>query len=1166
MAETGKTVRVVSPTGEIIKTSPSEARRLVYGEKNSGWRVASTSDFVAAKERAEQQKKDETYEKAGASGAVAKAAFSGLNIADEFLLGAPTAIYGLAAGSKARKELEDIREFHARKSPILDVGSKAAGVIASMLAVPGGAAGKGASAAARAAEAGVLEELGGIARVEQAAANVAESRAAAISKAVTEGDAAIAKAAQPLEGTFVEAPALRPAPEEGSLVPPPAGLPAAPEPPQLGMGVRSGKTRLGVAPEAIDPFAQTLAPPESLVPPTAPTGAPTGRGVRGVSSELPELSADLLNRFSTQGIMSAPMGSFDKAIRLNRNLTEVDGVVGRMVDGKFRPGYWTARDMVQGAEGATKPGVKFIDGAVKTKTEVEAMAEVWAPYRDANIRARNAFIDDEAAMLKEWQGAAPGVGPGQFGAGAAEKIGTFGLGEEASAVQMRREQALRSFGAKLGAEGEELDVLAKRLSSHPAWDIPGAPGLQDAVATELGAIRGASDANREFALAKIAEDSAKAAVREGEIKAIIRATDPTAHGALSAAELEAKAARLESQAARVGAEAGQVAPRTALEAQTFRHSLASEAALSGAYSVARTVDESVIQDRPLTAQMLVGSFTIGGLLPIGIGLPGKALRSLPSVMPKGSLGSWAEKTGAHNAIRHLGGTPTMVEGIERHVKGGVTGMGKRVVSDVERETGKAFWRQTDEELLKFAKDKAKAAGEGIRDSLKRADKVAPGGIDKNKYIEAVFGEVLVPLDRAGGRPERRQIERWLGEQLKVSERYGGGLEQWHEMRQFLDGKIRWSKQNAGVLTDPLRKMRALLEESIEKKLADSKTIGDLGKEYAAHKATYTVYKRATDMLERKIATNVRNQAVSLGDRVVGAGLAGAVGGPHGLAAAVVGGMVNKYVREKASAVVASAFLKEETLSRLQKATLTVEKQMDRAASKWVTGTALASSGIAAPMSAGFFGEDPETRRKNFENWLNDVQVHAMDPAVRSSKMEKVLGPISDAAPEVAQHVSASVERGIQYLHQTLPIQQTQNLLMPMLRDSGLSDAEISRVERTVAAVNSPHSQVVDFMNGTLSKEGVDAWRAVYPAHYDKFVEKVTAHLFEHKTPLNPLQLENLATLYGQPIAGRLESSHIQTAQTLGAKPSQGNKPLPQSNGGINRLAGHYQPPSSGGGP
>jgi hypothetical protein len=1079
------------------------------------------------------------------------------------------------------------------------VAAKAAGVLAPLL-IPGAGAGKAATAEKLIAR-GTPEVIEAI---EKAGA-VAERRAGELARAGEEAAALTEGATAPATEVF-SAPATEAASTGAPTQPPSIGAPtipqsAIPSPPtmrqsmlpaartelpsmaertiverpktvggvapegidplgktQLGAG--PGRTYGGVAPEGIDPFAATLeAPPRpgvgpATMPPTMPPTVPPNRGGVARISAAPELAAP--NAMSTEGILGLGMRKYDKAILLNRGLTEIDGVVGRMIEGKFVPGYWSP---------GWDKAPQFMAGTAKSRTEVEAMAEVWEPFRDRNRGLINKFYDAEEESWKPHQWGFEAEGAGQFGRqGGLEGIGGFGLEEGAGEVVARRTAALQDLGARLGGEGAELEELAKRLSSHPSWEVPGAPGLKDAVLEELGAIRGTSNANRDFALAKIGQQSAAEAATEARYQGIIKASDPTAHGMMSAAELETKAANLEAQAAAVAP--GRL--RTAEEAVSLRSSLASEAALSGAYSVARTVDESIIQDKPLTAQMLVGSFTIGVLLPIGIGLPGKAFRALPSVMPKGSLGPWAEKIGAHSAIRQLGGTAGQIASAERYVKGGVVEMGKRVVRDVEKETGKAFWRHSDESMLKFAKEKAETSGKGIGEALRRADKAAPGGINKKEYIDTVFRDVVVPLDRAGARSEVGQLRKLLEEQMASASRHGGGLEQWHEMRVYLDGKIKWAKREAGVLVDPLRKVRASLEEAIEKKLADvgSKVGEDVLKDYAAHKASYTIYKRATDMLDRKIAAETRNQVISLGDRVVGAGLAGAVGGPHGIAAAAIGGLANKMLRDKASGVVASALLREETLSRLQRATLTVEKQMDKAAARWTQSKVLATSGASAPMSAGFFGSDPETRRKNFDNWVNDVQVHASDPGFRTDKMARVLAPIQEAAPEVAANVSASVENGIQYLRTLLPAPQMQNMLMPQLKGVGLSDAEISRIERAVTAVNSPHSQIMDFMNGSLSKEGAEAWRSVYPAHHAKFLEKLTTHLFDHKEPLSQLQLENLSTLYGEPVADRLQSGHIQTAQTLGAKPGQGQKPPPQSNGGINRLAGHYQPPSSGGGP
>jgi hypothetical protein len=112
----------------------------------------------------------------------------------------------------------------------------------------------------------------------------------------------------------------------------------------------------------------------------------------------------------------------------------------------------------------------------------------------------------------------------------------------------------------------------------------------------------------------------------------------------------------------------------------------------------------------------------------------------------------------------------------------------------------------------------------------------------------------------------------------------------------------------------------------------------------------------------------------------------------------------------------------------------------------------------------------------------------------------------------------------------------------------VSDADKASFLRTVQAVNDPRSVVRDMQHGRVSKEGVDALRAVYPKLYGDVQTKVLEQVAGARKPLTYQQRQQVALLTGTPTDPALKPASIRLFQSSfdGAKPQSGMNGPPRT--------------------
>lgn len=188
----------------------------------------------------------------------------------------------------------------------------------------------------------------------------------------------------------------------------------------------------------------------------------------------------------------------------------------------------------------------------------------------------------------------------------------------------------------------------------------------------------------------------------------------------------------------------------------------------------------------------------------------------------------------------------------------------------------------------------------------------------------------------------------------------------------------------------------------------------------------------------------------------------------------------------------------------------------------------------------FKGDKPgigtfETMSKSkYSKAVNQLQ-ELSDPNQMINHMEKQIGPMQEALPNIAPFMQASVQRGLQFLASKIPQPTSQ---LPLDAEFEPTPSQISKFGEYYNAVNDPLSSLKEIKNGTLSNEAMETLNTVYPQLLHEMRVQLTENMGKKKN-LNYATKISLAKFMGQP----LDSS--QTPQSMLANQAAMNSPVTQ---------------------
>jgi hypothetical protein len=195
----------------------------------------------------------------------------------------------------------------------------------------------------------------------------------------------------------------------------------------------------------------------------------------------------------------------------------------------------------------------------------------------------------------------------------------------------------------------------------------------------------------------------------------------------------------------------------------------------------------------------------------------------------------------------------------------------------------------------------------------------------------------------------------------------------------------------------------------------------------------------------------------------------------------------------------------------------------------------------ATMVAGRAASDYERRAEQ----LNRLK---SDPEGIANRVGGALGPNSTAAPKATAVATATALRGIEFLAEKMPPGRTDPYsAQPMLERPRISDAEASKFRRFLAAADDPTIVLDEAAKGTLTREHVEAVKAIYPALYEEMQVQVMESLATSRKKLSYSRRIQLGILLDIPTDKTLSPdfvSAIQGTYAQGAGDAESPPPPP----------------------
>jgi hypothetical protein len=243
---------------------------------------------------------------------------------------------------------------------------------------------------------------------------------------------------------------------------------------------------------------------------------------------------------------------------------------------------------------------------------------------------------------------------------------------------------------------------------------------------------------------------------------------------------------------------------------------------------------------------------------------------------------------------------------------------------------------------------------------------------------------------------------------------------------------------------------------------------------------------------RDVVGRIVSWATGRGLAKAAGSLVGSTHGPVGyMAGGAVGAAVDKVLGKHVEAV-------------NERITDAVTKFLGKGAPKSPLPSAEGLPGKTAGAVATIFGDKqpspraaPRALDAHYAQAVTAVAHLATNPAAHFEETSK-LAPLAKHAPVIATKIAVKQGQAVKFLQSKLP-PQTIATPLSAARPTVIGDMEKASFLRSLKAVQRPLSVLEDMKDGQLSKEGVEALKAVWPETYDDLRTKVLDRVAEMQT-------------------------------------------------------------------
>lgn len=196
--------------------------------------------------------------------------------------------------------------------------------------------------------------------------------------------------------------------------------------------------------------------------------------------------------------------------------------------------------------------------------------------------------------------------------------------------------------------------------------------------------------------------------------------------------------------------------------------------------------------------------------------------------------------------------------------------------------------------------------------------------------------------------------------------------------------------------------------------------------------------------------------------------------------------------------------------------------------------------------------------------VDQIATLRSNPTLLSERVGNSLGPFANAAPKVTAMATETALRGLDYLATKLPPSRVDKFsLQPQLQSTRASDAEISKFMRTAQAVDDPLIVLQEAKNGTLTRDHVEAVKAVYPNLYAEMQTTVMRYVVDSKQELPYDKRIQLGILLDIPTDKSLSPDFLRAVQATYSDAEKAGTESPSSQSVAPQIAGSVQTATQG---
>jgi hypothetical protein len=526
------------------------------------------------------------------------------------------------------------------------------------------------------------------------------------------------------------------------------------------------------------------------------------------------------------------------------------------------------------------------------------------------------------------------------------------------------------------------------------------------------------------------------------------------------------------------------------------------AAAEGAIGVgAMETAESILQDKDLSAEKLMVAMGSGALLGAGMGA---GMRGIGEIAGKG-----LRVAGEHISLGNL----QRISNEQAFMAAGEGQIGMRQLEKARRSMGENYKAQLgerfkEEGFLKGIPDAEKFHERALAAMKKRGEEI--GGVidemdtvadelkpDRRTLAVKLREGVTAPLENSPF-PEMQELGKSLANKslapfMAAGEQLQYGTERWtfkelHSLRRQLDSRINWDKGAIDPKTQYLKEARNIIEDYIEE-TADqaAERMGDKFKQtYTAAKKKYQAASIGEELSRKRMTVNQTQQSLGIEPFVtgaIGAAMTGNVmGAALGFGASRVQQQLTGLMKKYGSSAVALGL--DNLAPKISRITQRINGAVDSVFSARNISPAIASS---QPSPAGADIEKAFEEKSKFYEALNDRQ--AIENRLKDTVPEELLPQVTGIAARSVEYIKANQPK--------IP-QRSNDIFSSVDKGSKLSDREMLRWLRQVAAAEHPEQIMSAITQGSLTDEQMDALHSIYP----RIHQEISARMLQKATEVS----------------------------------------------------------------